>query len=270
MANELQVFKNSEFGEIRTVTEDDGKVLFCGKDIAAALGYSRPHEAIKDHCKGAVKRRTLTAGGEQELSFIPEGDVYRLVCNSKLPSAEKFERWVFDEVLPSIRKHGGYLTPQKVEEVLLNPDTIIRLATDLKAEREKNNKLAVQNARQEQIINELKPKADYTDDILRSRKLITITQIAKDYGMSGETMNALLHELGIQYKQSDQWLLYAKYQSHGYTHSYTFNIVHSDGRPDVKMNTKWTQKGRLFLYNKLREHGCLPVIERPDPDEEVA
>lgn len=279
MANELQVFKNSEFGEIRTVTEDDGKVLFCGKDIAAALGYSNTRDALNRHCKGVVKRDGVSVTTNQhgtstsqtvEMSFIPEGDVYRLVCNSKLPSAEKFERWVFDEVLPSIRKHGGYLTPQKVEEVLLNPDTIIRLATDLKAEREKNNKLAVQNARQEQIINELKPKADYTDKILQNRGLVTITQIAKDYGMSGEAMNALLHELGIQYKQSDQWLLYAKYQSMGYTHSHTIDIVRSDGRPDVKMNTKWTQKGRLFLYNKLREHGCLPVIERPDPDEEVA
>lgn len=270
MTNEVQVFQNAEFGDIRTVTEDDGRVLFCGKDIAEALGYEKPRNAIERHCKGALKRGVLTNGGEQEMSFIPEGDVYRLVCNSKLPTAEKFERWVFDEVLPSIRKHGGYLTPQKVEEVLLNPDTIIRLATDLKAEREKNNKLAVQNARQEQSINELKPKADYTDKILQNRGLVTITQIAKDYGMSGEAMNALLHELGIQYKQSDQWLLYAKYQSMGYTHSYTIDIVRSDGRPDVKMNTKWTQKGRLFLYNKLREHGCLPVIERPDPDEEVA
>ena len=136
MTNEIQVFQNSEFGDIRTVTEDGGKVLFCGRDIAAALGYSNTRDALNRHCKGVVKRDTLTPGGEQELSFIPEGDVYRLVCNSKLPTAEKFERWVFDEVLPSLRKHGGYLTPQKVEELLLYPDTILRLATDVKAERE--------------------------------------------------------------------------------------------------------------------------------------
>lgn len=265
MANAMQVFNNSEFGDIRTITEDDSKVLFCGKDIAAALGYSRPHEAIKDHCKGAVKRRTLTAGGEQELSFIPEGDVYRLVCNSKLPSAEKFERWVFDEVLPSIRKHGLYAAPATVDEILTNPDTFIKLLQEIKAEREKSAELSLQNARQAQIIHELKPKADYTDRILQNRGLVTITQIAKDYGMSGEAMNALLHELGVQYKQSDQWLLYAKYQSRGYTHSHTIDIVRSDGSPDVKMNTKWTQKGRLFLYNLLRMHGTLPMIERPEP-----
>lgn len=265
MANAMQVFNNSEFGDIRTITEDDSKVLFCGKDIAAALGYSRPHEAIKDHCKGAVKRRTLTAGGEQELSFIPEGDVYRLVCNSKLPSAEKFERWVFDEVLPSIRKHGLYAAPATVDEILTNPDTFIKLLQEIKAEREKSAELSLQNARQAQIIHELKPKADYTDRILQNRGLVTITQIAKDYGMSGEAMNALLHELGVQYKQSDQWLLYAKYQSKGYTHSHTIDIVRSDGSPDVKMNTKWTQKGRLFLYNLLRMHGTLPMIERPEP-----
>lgn len=204
------------------------------------------------------------------MTVVNEPGLYSLVLRSRKPEAKAFKRWITHEVIPAIHKHGGYLTPQKVEEVLLNPDTIIRLATDLKAEREKNNKLAVQNARQEQIINELKPKADYTDKILQNRGLVTITQIAKDYGMSGEAMNALLHELGIQYKQSDQWLLYAKYQSMGYTHSHTIDIVRSDGRPDVKMNTKWTQKGRLSLYNKLREHGCLPVIERPDPDEEVA
>lgn len=113
-----------------------------------------------------------------------------------------------------------------------------------------------------QIIGELKPKADYVDRILQNKGLVTITQIAKDYGMSGRGMNERLHDLGIQYKQSDQWLLYAPYQKCGYTHSDTIDITRSDGRSDVKMNTKWTQKGRLFLYEKLKTAGIYPVIER--------
>ena len=171
---------------------------------------------------------------------------------------------MFDEVLPSLRKHGGYLTPQKVEEVLLNPDTIIRLATDLKAEREKNNALTVQNARQEQIINELKPKADYTDRILQNRGLVTITQIAKDYGMSGREMNAKLHDLKVQYKQGSTWLLYSKYQKTGWTHSDTIVVDRTDGTKKAVMQTKWTQKGRLGLYELLKSNGVLPLIERDD------
>lgn len=113
-----------------------------------------------------------------------------------------------------------------------------------------------------QIIGELKPKADYYDEILKNPGLVTITQIAKDYGMSGKKMNDILHDLGIQYKQSGQWLLYDKYSKNGYTHSETVDIVRSDGRRDVKMNTKWKQKGRIFLYNMLKDKGIVPMIEQ--------
>lgn len=113
-----------------------------------------------------------------------------------------------------------------------------------------------------QIIGELKPKADYYDEILKNPGLVTITQIAKDYGMSGKKMNDILHDLGIQYKQSGQWLLYDKYSKNGYTHSETVDIVRSDGRRDVKMNTKWKQKGRIFLYNMLKDNGIVPMIEQ--------
>lgn len=132
-------------------------------------------------------------------------------------------------------------------------------------EEQKEKKLLEENiAKKDQIIGELKPKADYTDVILKNKGLVTITQIAKDYGMSGQAMNKLLHKLGVQYRQSEQWLLYAKHHDKGYTHSETFDITRSDGSPDVKLNTKWTQKGRLFLYNKLKENGYIPMIERED------
>jgi Phage anti-repressor protein len=127
--------------------------------------------------------------------------------------------------------------------------------------------LSGENTIQKQLIAEMKPKADYTDRILRSKALVTATQIAKDYGMSGKAMNKLLHKMGVQYKVSDQWVLYAKHQAKGYTHSETIDIVRTDGTDDVKMNTKWTQKGRLFLYNLLKEDGILPLIERTEDSE---
>lgn len=259
--NDLQVFKNEEFGEVRTI-DDNGKILFCGSDVAKALGYAIPSKAVNAHCKGVSKMEVPTRGGIQQMLFIPEGDLYRLITHSRLKEAEKFERWVFDDVLPSIRKHGAYMTPETIERVLLNPDTIIQLAQSLKEERQKNEQLSLENIQQRQIIGELKPKATYYDVILNNKGLVTITQIAKDYGMSGRALNKKLHELGVQYKQSDQWLLYREYHDKGYTHSQTQEIVLKDGTKDIKMNTKWTQKGRLFLYELLKYEGILPTIER--------
>ena len=260
--NDLQIFRSEDFGNIRT-TEIEGKIFFCGSDIAKALGYSRPNEAVTRHAKGTLKQRILTNGGEQEMLLISEGDVYRLITHSKLPTAEKFERWVFDEVLPTIRRHGAYMTDKALEEALTSPDFLIKLATQLKDERDKRIAVEAKSQAQEQIIKELKPKADYTDRILKNSGLVTITQIAKDYGMSGQGMNALLNRLCVQYKTaSGQWLLYSKYQAKGYTHSKTIDILRTDGTTDIKMETKWTQKGRLFLYEKLKKHGYLPMIEK--------
>lgn len=129
-------------------------------------------------------------------------------------------------------------------------------------ERQQYNNAITEVEKSKQLIGELKPKADYTDRILQSKELVAITQIAKDYGMSGQAMNKQLHELGVIYKLGEQWLLYSRWQAKGYTHSETVPIKHSDGTGDVKMNTKWTQKGRLFLYEFLKKHGVLPVIEQ--------
>lgn len=259
--NELQVFNSKEFGDIR-ITEIDGKPYFVANDVARALGYKRPADAVTAHCKGSVKHRYLTDGGEQELKVIPEGDIYRLTVRSKLPSAEKFEKWVFDEVIPSIHQYGAYMTKQTIEKALASPDFLIQLATKLKDEQTRRKEAEAEIRVKDQIIGELKPKADYYDEILKNPGLVTITQIAKDYGMSGKKMNRILHELGIQYKQSEQWLLYSDYHCLGYTQSEVTDIIRSDGTPDVKLLTKWTMKGRLFLYNKLKEKGIIPVIEQ--------
>lgn len=139
--NELQVFKNEKFGTVRTITEN-GRTLFCGADVARALSYVRPNEAISKHCKGTLKRRIPTNGGMQEMLFIPEGDIYRLAAKSQIPGADEFERWIFDEVLVSVNHHGAYMTPEAIEQALLNPDTLIKLATTLKEEREQRMALA--------------------------------------------------------------------------------------------------------------------------------
>lgn len=201
-----------------------------------------------------------------ENDFLPENMVYRLGFKASNEVAQKFQAVLADEVLPAIRRHGAYLTPEKVEEVLLNPDTLIRLATELKLEREARKSAELEAASAKQLIGELKPKADYTDRILSSKGTVPTTAIAKDYGMSAKAMNQKLHELRVIYRMGSQWFLYAKYQARGYTHSKTFDFKHSDGRPDCKMQTEWTQKGRLFLYQLLKKHGVLPMIEREDQE----
>lgn len=257
--NELQIFENKEFGKIRTV-EINNEPYFVGKDVAQILGYSDVNKAIQMHVddEDKLNDKSSPSFGQRGAWVINESGLYSLILSSKLPTAKKFKRWVTSEVLPSIRKHGMYAT----DELIANPDIAIAAFQALKEEREQRQLLQFECNKQKQIIGELKPKADYTDIILQSKSLVTITQIAKDYGMSGSQMNNLLHRYGVQYKQSGQWLLYSKYHNNGFTHSETVTITHSDGRTGTVMNTKWTQKGRLFIYNLLKSYGILPVIEQ--------
>lgn len=261
--NELQIFNNAEFGSVRTISIDS-QPYFVGKDVADILRYQNGSRDINRHVDEEDRHKVMIFDGNQdkETIVINESGLYSLILSSKMPNAKKFKHWVTSEVLPTIRKHGAYMTEQTLEKALFNPDFLIELATQLKNEQARSKRLETTVAVQEQQIAELKPRADYTDKILHNKGLVTITQIAKDYGMSGNKLNEMLHELGVQYKQSSQWLLYAKYQDKGYTHSETVNITRSDGRPDIKMNTKWTQKGRLFLYNLLKTNGILPTIEK--------
>jgi phage antirepressor YoqD-like protein len=189
------------------------------------------------------------------MTVISEPGLYQLASESKLPSAGPFQDWVYEQVLPSIRKHGAYMTPETIEKALLNPDTIINLATQLKEER--SGRLIA-----EQQVKQLQPKADYYDMILASKGLVTTTSIAKNYGVSAKRFNTILHSWGIQYKQSGSWYLYSKYQGYGYTQTVPVPYVHSDGRVDIQPSTKWTQKGHKFIYEFLKAHGILPVIER--------
>jgi len=269
MTNNLQVFKNTEFGELGVLVID-GKEYFPASECARILGYSNPRDAILRHCKpeGVVKHDGVSLTTNQygisteqmvEKTYITEGNLYRLIIRSKLPAAERFERWIFDEVLPTIRKHGLYATEKVLDEILADPDYGIRLFSELKAERERRKALEMENAQHKQIIGELRPKASYYDLILQNKSLVPISKIAKDYGMSGKAFNKLLHELGVQYKMGDTWLLYQQYADQGYTQSRT----HAIDAEKSRMHTYWTQKGRLFLYDLLKNRrGLLPMIER--------
>lgn len=256
--SKLEIFKNNEFGEIRTV-EINNEPWFVGKDVAEVLGYSNPRKAIGDHIddedKGVTKCDTL--GGSQDLIIINESGLYSLILSSKLPTAKAFKRWVTSEVLPAIRKHGLYA----IDDILENPDIAIQALTKLKEERAARKALELDNQVKSQQIAELQPKATYYDLILQCKDLLSVTEIAKDYGMSAKGLNTMLHELGVQYNQSGVWFLYAKYQHEGYTQTKTQNYNRPDGTQGSKVHTYWTQKGRLFIYNLLKSEDILPTIE---------
>lgn len=154
------------------------------------------------------------------------------------------------------------LTVTKLDSYMIE-DPIKRAEAWIKEQQEKSV-LKLENAQLVQQNGELKAKADYTDVILKNKGLVTITQIAKDYGLSGQALNDKLHELKVQYKIGDQWLLYSKYHAKGYTHSETIPITRKNGMKDVNMLTKWTQKGRLFIYELLKENNIFPLIEKED------
>lgn len=261
--SDIQIFKNNEFGEIRT-TLIKGDPYFMLNDVCKILELNNVSQVKKRlNEDGVISNEVIDAlGRKQNANFIDESNLYKVIFQSRKREAEEFTEWVTNEVLPSIRKHGAYLTNNVMDEILSNPDFGIKLLSELKKEREEKEQLKLTATKQQQIIGELKPRADYTDRILKNKGLVTITQIAKDYGMSGRAMNDLLHELKVQYKQSGQWLLYRNHQGKGYTHSQTVEITRRDGTPDIKMNTKWTQKGRLFLYELLKDYEIFPDIEK--------
>ena len=253
--NELQIFKNEEFGEIRTI-EVNNQPWFVGKDVADILGYSNPQKAIRDHIKDKHKtvNETFTVNGTAPV-LIDEAGVYSLVMRSKLPKAEEFQEWVTSEVLPTIRKTGGYLTPEKVEEVLSNPDTIIKLATEIK-------NLRTENAIQKQQIAEFKPVKDYVDTILSSTDTVTVTQIAADYGLSARALNKILWEEKLIHNVNGQWILYKRWMNKGFTKSETIEVTRKDGSPKIVMNTKWTQKGRLKIHEVLKAEGYVALMDK--------
>ncbi len=248
---ELQTFNFEEL-PVRTLTVDD-EPYFVGKDVSDILGYSNSRKALSDHVdeEDKLTSQIVTAGQRRNQTLINESGLYSLIFSSKLDSAKRFKRWVTSEVLPAIRKHGIYATDSVIEQTIQNPDYIIHVLTEFKKERE--GRLVA-----EQQVQELKPKATYYDLVLQNKSLLSVSKIAKDYGISARALNKLLHELGVQYKQGDIWLLYAKHQDKGYTQTSTYALDEKHS----KVTTKWTQKGRLFIYELLKNKGILPSIEK--------
>lgn len=229
---ELQIFNNREFGQIRTI-ELEGKPYFMASDVAKALGYIRPNDAINQHCRATVKHSTLISGKMQEVNFIGEGDMYRLITHSKLESAERFETWVFDEVLPSIRKHGIYATDNVIDNILNNPDFGIELLTKLKEERTARVEAEKKNA----ILTHI-------------NKTYTMTEIAKELNMkSAVQLNKMLSEKKNQYHINGTWVMYSKYSDLGYEE--IKQEVLDSGR--VIYHRRITQLGREFILGLFCE-----------------
>lgn len=255
--------------ELIKITEKDGQQLVSARELHEFLEVGRD---FTSWIKGRISKYNFVEnvdftiinlahqnggaswGGNNKTDYIITVDMAKQLSmvenNEKGNQARKY----FIQCEKKLKEINQPKLPTTYKEALLQ----------LVAAEEEKERLQLESKQKDQIIGELKPKADYTDIILQNKSLVTITQIAKDYGMTAQEMNNLLHELKVQYKMSGQWLLYSKYHDKGYAHSETIPIKHKSGRLEPKMNTKWTQKGRLFLYELLKENGVLPVIERED------
>lgn len=276
--NDIHLIKNNPmFGTIR-IEGTEKEPLFCASDVCKALGYAKPQNAVAAHvdAEDALKRSTPTEGGRQEMTFVTESGLYALIFGSKLPQAKEFKKWVTSEVLPSIRQNGGYMLigDDEAEEDLMARALIVAKAT-LKRREERIKALESESqAKDKEIvelsgtISEMKPKVNYVDTILSCKETVTTTQIAQDYGQSAKAFNVLLRNFGIQHKVGGQWILYAKYLPCGYVQSETVSITHRDGSAGLVMHTKWTQKGRLFLYDELKNHDIIPTIEQRKAENE--
>ena len=257
--NDLQIFNNEEFGEVRTAVIND-EPMFCLIDICKALEIKNATDVAKRLDED--ERTRLNLGRQGETNFITESGLYAVILRSDKPNAKKFRKWVTSEVLPSIRKNGGYIAGQEnmTDDELMAKALMV--AQNKIAERDNKIKsLETEITEMDKTISEMQPKVRYVDMILQSKSTVNVSQIAQDYGMSATIFNRKLHELGIQYKTGGQWILYSNYKNKGYVHSETIEIKHSDGSKGTKMQTKWLQKGRLFLYEKLKKHGIYPLIE---------
>lgn len=248
--NELQIFNSEEFGEIRTITKDS-KTYFVGSDVAKALGYAIPHKAVQTHCKGVLKWNIPTNSGNQDILFITEGDIYRLIMKSKLPKAEEFERWVMEEVLPSIRKNGGYIAGQETlsDEELMAKALLVA-----------NNKIAERDKIIEQKqarIEQMKPKEIFADAVSASHTSILVGDLAKLICQNGYQIgqkrlfdwlraNGYLIKTGSSYNMPTQ-----RYVEQGLFEIKESNLVNPDGSVRITKTTKVTGKGQVYFVNKF-------------------
>ena len=279
MAN-IQIHKNPLFGEVRTAGTPE-EPLFCLADVARALELI-PSKIVQRISDDVLSKYPITdnLGRTQMANFVNEDGLYDVILDSRKPEAKAFRKWVTSEVLPSIRKTGSYGVPQTFGEALMlaakQQMQIEDMQRNIEARKAEEQRLLIENAQKDETINEqgeqiiklsndivkMQPKVDYCDKILSSTSLVTTTQIAQDYGYSAVAFNKILAELRIQHKVNKQWILYAPYLACGYVDSVPVDINKSDGTVKVVFHTEWTQKGRLFLYEKLKSHNIVPLIEK--------
>ena len=238
--NEITIFQNQEFGAIRTMKNEQGEPLFCAKDVAEALGYKIARKAVQDHVDegDVLKRNTPTTSGNQMMLYVNESGLYALILSSKLDSARRFKHWVTGEVLPCIRKQGGYMVVRQGEsnEVILARALQIMQAT---------------LQRYDERMAALQLRANYADEVLDSISCFTVTQIAKELNMTGHDLNRILCEMRIQYVQSGQYLLYADYARRCFAKNRTFEYRTADGDLITKTYLVWTERGREFIHRLL-------------------
>ena len=273
MNNKIKVFENPEFGSVRTVTIN-GEPWFVAADVCNALDIGNPSQAISR--LDDDEKVTLTTneghsgklGGAQMLNVISEAGLYSLILKSRKPEAKVFKRWITHEVIPDIRQYGMYGTSDFLDKALGNPDNWIRMLTEYSAVKKENETLKLKTVEQKEVIESqnnqitlMKPKATYYDLVLQTKNAVNITTIAKDYGLSAVTLNKKLHDYGVQYKQGGTWLLYQQYADMGYTKTKTGVYTNKAGEEYASVHTQWTQKGRMFIYEILKEHGILPKME---------
>ena len=247
---DLQIFNSPEFGQIRTI-EKDGEPWFVGKDVAEILGYANASKALADHVdeEDKLNNESLSSLGQRGGWFINESGLYSLVLSSKLPGAKQFKRWITSEVIPSIRKHGAYMTPDKLEEVLLKPDTLIQLAQNLKAEQEKRRALEVK-------MEEQKPKVLFAESVEVAKTSILIGELAKLLKQNGINIgqNRLFEWMRqngylIRRQGSDYNMPTQKSMELGLFEIKETTITHSDGHIHVSKTTKVTGKGQVYFVN---------------------
>lgn len=260
---DIEIFKNEELGEIRTMVID-GEPWFVGKDVAEILGYKNTPDAIRKHVDEDDKLESQIAmsGQNRKVIIINESGLYSLIIGSRLGSAKKFKRWVTSEVLPAIRKHGLYATPETVEKMVKDPDFMIAVFQRLKEEHSARIEAERIVEEQREEIAVMKPKSIYHDMVWNSPGNMTTSQIAKDYGWTAQRLNRYLARKKIQYRRGNIWYPYRQYQNEGFMQTVTTPEEKALGVVSVS-NTRWTPKGRIFIYNLLKLDGVLPICEQP-------
>jgi anti-repressor protein len=254
---QVQKLFNYNENPIRTILKD-GEAWFIAKDVSGILGYANAPKMTRNLDEDEKLMTTMwVAGQNREVSIINESGLFSAILSSRKPEAKQFKRWVTHEVLPTIRKHGAYMTENVLEQAIGNPDFMIGLLSSLKEEKERSKALEAKTLELEHEIAVVQPKVTYYDTILSSENAVNIGQIAEDYGLSARHLNQILNEERVQRRVGGQWVLYQQYRNKGLTKSKTFSI----GENGARMHTQWTQKGRLFIHGLLAEMGIVPVSD---------